>query len=133
MFKKKFIPLFLIAIFILPMIFSGVLFYYYDYFSLNTTNHGILLNPPIQVGNTFGDAQKKWQIIYIAEENCREACEKVSHSLSQVQKALGKESYRVVVKTFSYQPNMVYDALFQYRFTAAQKIYLVDPAGNLFM
>jgi hypothetical protein len=115
MMKKPLVPILLLVIFILPIISSGVLYFYYDYFHFQTTNYGRLITPPIQVANT----EQKWQIIYLSKNHAVKH-ETILHSLMQIKKALGKDSERVLVGT-----NILT--------LPEDKIYLVDPLGNVFM
>ena len=49
---------FLILAFILPLLMSWIFFYYHDYFSFKTTQHGTLVNPPFNVQRLWGDEKK---------------------------------------------------------------------------
>lgn len=111
------IPILLLLVFIVPMIASYILFQYHGKFSLKTTNHGQLVSPPI-----LTEFLNKWQILYV----CDAHCEKVFNSLEQIKKALGKDSQRIQVQ----QKKLV-----EMQINALQqnKIYLIDPRGNLFM
>jgi hypothetical protein len=119
--RKKILPLiFLLIVFVVPMLISGYLYVYHDRFQFKTTNHGTLLNPPIEISTD--DSLRKWRIIYITGENCDDACKKIVTSLHQVKKALGKNSDRVLIETRAMLAEQ-----------ATQQIYLVDPANRLFM
>lgn len=122
--KNHRIFIFLMLVFIIPLIASGLLFYYHDYFSLKTTNHGTLVNPPINVKTILAEdaGQKKWQIIYVSAAVCDSQCDHTVYLLNQIKKALGKNSDRVTVK------KMLSNGIL-----LNNKIYLVDPMDNLFM
>ena len=130
------------AISILPVFLGSLLYYFHGYFQLKTLNHGVLINPPIQMKtlNTLGE--KQWQIIYIPQQCCDAICQKTMFTLHQLKKVLGKESKRVNLVLAS-QQNCQIKELHDFKkllFTARQypqlrndKIYLLDPLGNLFM
>jgi hypothetical protein len=123
----------------LPIVLGWLLYYFHDHFQFNTTNKGTFVNPPLQVSFLNPSHEKKWQIIYVTDTLCNEACKKLNHQLLQVQKALGKDSDRVRVislnrndvkanelqKLVSSSPNNA--------FIVAKKVFLIDPIGNLFM
>lgn len=117
----------LFIIFIIPVIASGLLFQFHNYFRLKTLNHGTLITPPIHV-KYLSSEQKKWRVIYVADEKCGSQCAQIYHQLQQVKKALGKESDRVT--TMMLNPN---DPKFQPLQQTVNHIYLADPLGNVFM
>jgi hypothetical protein len=130
---------FLLAVFILPVIFSSVLFHYHDYFHFKTKNHGNLVNPPINADYLYtASQQKKWRIVYINGGTCDPACADISKQLTQVKKALGKDEPRVDVLLLKgnayYEPlTIAFQQHTKNNFNVKNKIYLVDPQGNLFM
>ena len=130
--RKTFISLMLI--FIIPMLASWVLFHYHAHFSLKTTNHGTLVNPPFNVNALWADESdtKKWQIIYVSSSHCDSECENIFHSLNQVKKALGKNSNRVVVKKIEWDGSVPAEFI-KKDFVIDDKVYLIDPLGNFFM
>ncbi len=115
--NKKMIPVLLLLIFIIPMIGSYILFHYHEKFPLKQTNHGQLISPPI-----LTNFLHKWQMIYVCDENC----DKVFHSLQQIKKVFGKDSNRIEVQ------QKTLDEM-QMNVLQKNKIYLIDPRGNLFM
>lgn len=145
----------LFMIFTLPVIFSWIVYTYHGYFHLNTTNHGILVTPPIQVSALFNieQAQKKqWQIIF-APRHCDDVqSDRILFELHQLRKALGENQGRVNLVLWDNQTCLsvalhdfhkvilndqqtkdLQNALHQNAKFIADKIYLVDPRGNLFM
>jgi cytochrome oxidase Cu insertion factor (SCO1/SenC/PrrC family) len=118
MIKKKYIPIFLLLTFILPVIGSWILFHYHEHFHLKTTNHGHLVKEPV----VLNDFQTKWRILYI----CDDQCDNKFHLLQQIKKALGKDGNRTLVHL-----NKVQEIPSGY--VRNHMIYLVDPHGNLFM
>ncbi len=121
---KKYAPLIcLILAFFFPIILSGLLYYNHEHFNLKTTNHGVLINPPLDVKNLWQTTYKnQWQIVHVSKNNCDSDCENVVYTLNQIKKALGKNSERVSIKNVTASGELL-----------ENKIYLVDPAGNLFM
>ncbi len=126
-----------LVIFILPMILSTLLFHYHDYFHFKTVNHGKLLNPPLNVSYLFsGNPHKnKWHILHVAA-NCDEKCQKINFELSQVCKALGKDQDRMeslFLKENDPLLKIMSTKLEENHIAVGDKIYLIDPEGNLFM
>lgn len=135
---KKYTPFILLIIaFILPIVISWLLYYNHEHFSLKTTNHGVLVNPPMDVKNLWRDHDsKKWQIVYVPNHVCDTDCENVVYTLNQIKKALGKDSQRVDIKKISFsEPHISAQkqSFVNEKFSIENKVYLVDPAGNLFM
>jgi len=134
MHKKLFIMLF---IFVFPVITSWFLFYYHASFHLKTLNHGTLISSPVDVKYLYSEMengqQKKWRVIYVASEICDSQCREIDHQLKQVQKALGKDSDRVNTILLSNQNKQLPKLQAVLNFAVDNKIYLVDPLGNLFM
>lgn len=153
--RRKFYLLFLI--FVIPMIISWFMYQFHDHFNFKTSNHGTLVNPAIQATDLASDASsqpKRWQIIYVPEK-CDEQSDKMMFTLHQLRIALGKDhdrvnltlatdnscqikdvhDFRKVTLTESQLNNL--ENLFQKNglneFVLQNKIYLVDPLGNLFM
>lgn len=131
--NKKSQLFWLLNIFLLPVILSFVVFHYHNHFHLKTTNHGTLLNPPLDIQYLFASdksGKKLWRIVYVHPKACDQNCQWLNHQLLQVQKALGKDSERVAVLEIdgdSKAFNKVNTGL------EKNKIYLIDPIGNGFM
>jgi len=140
--KKLF---FVIFVFIFPVIVSWLLFHYTAYFKLKTLNHGSLLHSPIDVKDLYAgmpnSQEKKWRVLYVTNEKCDTQCQEMNHQLTQVQKALGKDRDRVIninmtrmAKSVQLQKLEAQLAEQHVRdYTTANKVYLIDPLGNLFM
>jgi cytochrome oxidase Cu insertion factor (SCO1/SenC/PrrC family) len=137
---RQLISLTLISLF--PLIVGGLLFHYHAYFQFKTVNHGILVNPPIQVGYLYSgvkiEDQKKWRMIQVSNKDCDNQCKKLNYLLHQVQKALGKDRDRVDVILVNSQDTQLIKLKNEFAqhdktFSIENKIYLVDPIGNLFM
>lgn len=137
--KKSSQLVFLLLVFIIPLVISYFLYRYHDYFHFKTINHGVLVNPPLPVNylysTTKNAASPKWHVIYLAKAPCKQTCKEIIYQLHQVQKALGKNATRVDILTFTHNPAQFarLSAAFPKHFVITNKIYLVDPLGNLFM
>jgi hypothetical protein len=138
----------LVIIFILPVVISWILYHYHHRFPLKTLNYGTLVKPPVDVKNSLATADKKWQVVFVPDGCCDASCEKTMFTLHQLRRALGKESGRVALtlvipQTCSFtnihdfqKMSLTKGLLSQLQNAsgrAQQKIYLVDPIGNLFM
>ena len=146
--------LFLIAIF--PVIFGTVLYHFRDHFHFKTLNHGTLINPPIAVEDLkIQDANKhQWQLIYFPAACLDDKTQKTMFTYHQLRQILGKDSQRIdlaiVVSatcaasdTHDYRRINYSDAQYQKlaqqiggagaHFELREKVYLLDPMGNLFM
>jgi hypothetical protein len=146
------LKLFLLAmIFILPAFAGWVLYFYYPNFSFKTTNYGTLVRPALHTEHlAISAADQKWQIIY-APVSCNKETDDRMHTLHQLRVALGKDQDRVMLtllvdkacpqQQHDFRKLIVTDAdksdlqslLGTQTIAAQDKIYLVDPIGNLFM
>jgi hypothetical protein len=143
----------LLAVFVLPTVVSWLLFYYHDHFQFKTTNRGTLVTPVISIADlNLGQTEKKWQIIYAPKDCGGSQYDKMTFTLHQLQQALGKDYKRVVLTLMVDQSCQLKDThefqvmklasqqLSQWQkkfkrenFEITDKIFLVDPLGNLFM
>jgi len=127
--KKPLIILF--AISILPFLMAWVLYHYAHFFPFKTLNHGQFIDPPVK-----SQPHPKWEILYIHSLSCQASCKNVIHQLHQLRKALGKDSERVDIIDISNQADQetsLFRGLLARKLPLLETIYLVDPAGNLFM
>ncbi len=135
--KRKYIQLILlILVFIFPAILGALLYFYHAHFQFKTTNHGILVNPPMimQTMHMKAIIGKKWLVIYVPGIPCDKHCHHIQHSLNQVKLALGKDSDRVnVILADSVMQSELSTVFDKAHFIVTQKIYLIDPIGYLFM
>lgn len=145
----------LMFVFILPVVASWLLYLFHDHFNLKTKNHGTLLNPSIQAETIWKNAANhKWQIVYVPKTCAQDQCEKMLFTLAQTRKLFGKEYERVALTLITheaYHSKMNYtfknEVLSEQQFAKlhaelaknkdnfdlTDKIYLLDPLGNLFM
>lgn len=134
---------FLLMVFILPMMASTLLYYLHSHFNFKTTNHGVLVKQPLDAQYLYsampGGKEKKWRVLYVDKGVCNNSCEKVNYELHQIQKALGKDGGRIQVVALSgkrAELTKLQQAFSQQNhseFAVNDKIYLIDPLGNLFM
>jgi hypothetical protein len=138
--KKLYI---LLIVFVAPVIVSSILYNFHGYFNLKTTNHGVLLKQVVDAEYLYSwmpeNNLKKWRVIFVDNGSCDDDCKKVDYQLHQMQKALGEKAERVQVLQLdgrSAPLARLQQALSleeKQDFAVNNKIYLVDPAGNLFM
>lgn len=156
--KKTHIQLLLLVVISLfPVIIGGLLYHYHSSIRFHTLNYGTLVRPPIPSEGllTSDVSQRRWQIVYMPTGCCDERCDQLMYTLHQLRKVLGKESKRVDLKLvvnetcrlteihdfqrfiftttqYTHLKNS-FDQQGEINFVLTDKIYLIDPAGNLFM
>jgi hypothetical protein len=141
--KKSSLPLLIVLlIFLFPVVCGSLLYHFADRFHFKTINHGILVQPPINIQEAQVSAKmsspKKWRVIYVFSD-CDASCKKMQFDLLQIQKILGKDRDRVEIITESKASTSLkkWQSVFEKQiakdFNLADKIYLVDPIGNVFM
>jgi hypothetical protein len=155
--KKKNIQLiFLLIIFIFPVIGGWFLYHCRTHIEFKTINHGKLVNPPMVLRNlNLVTNDRKWQIAYAPNRCCDKQCETVMFTLHQLRKAFGKDSQRInlavmipsncklqdrhdfkEIKCSEEQLKLLSAAFVKHGetgFKPQDKIYLIDPLDNLFM
>lgn len=132
---------FLVLVFVLPIIGGNLLYSYRSHLNFKTTNYGVIVNPALNVPFLYAwhGSEKKWRVIQVTDDFCDAKCNLEFYQLGQVKKALGKDTDRVVVLNIGgrYPQLQKLAALFIQRgatnFAVKNKIYLIDPMGNLFM
>ncbi len=146
----------LIVIFAIPVMASWLLYHYHDKVTLKTLNHGIFIQPPIASQDLDQpNLTHLWQIVYYPKNVLDNTTEHNLFLLHQLRIALNKESHRVELilwttsidtpaTLYDFQPmlftaeqNKRLHTLFKQRtkplMDTQNKIYLIDPIGNLFM
>ena len=150
------------ALFLFPFVGAWVMNFFADFTPEATTNHGTLVQPVKPVHATgLADAQGaaldteyfqgKWTLVYPLAGECGDVCHQVLYMLRQVRLAQGKNIDRVqrlfLLETASipgwvagveqHYPGLTIahpvDAGLNTGFPASERIYLVDPMGNLMM
>jgi hypothetical protein len=101
--------IYLSLLFIVPLVLASWMVLKKMPLSLHTTNHGQLLQPPLQI-QTFGialpkngvlglggtqDEKNRWVLLYIYPHSCDAPCEKALYDMRQVRTAMGKDIDRV--------------------------------------
>jgi cytochrome oxidase Cu insertion factor (SCO1/SenC/PrrC family) len=138
--SKKFpMPFIVLSIItILPIIASTILYFNHNYFNLKTLNRGVLVTPAmnvkdLEIGSTN---DKKWRIIYAESGQCDEHCKTLSFQLSQLTKILNKDRDRTIFMSVNGPYETLKKKFVQNGmkdFIVANRVYLIDPMGNLFM
>lgn len=143
---------FLLLVFIVPMFVSWGMYFFRDHLHFHTKNHGNLLHPVVAVSDikALTNSNHQWQIIYIPSASHFSMTDKTLFTLNQLKKALGKDEKRVhltLITDSTYKqtgnPYFVHYQFDEEQYKQLQKklaqnnildrIYLVDPANNLFM
>ena len=137
----------IMLIFIAPVLVSWFMYAYHDYFHFQTNNHGKLLAPPLHDETLSAGAAKTWQLVY-APANCESHnADSMMFTLHQLRLLLGKDMRRVSLTLLTETDCKLVDThdFRKLTFTNAQlraqlhdhqiseKIFLIDPLGNLFM
>ncbi|OGT53191.1 MAG: hypothetical protein A3E84_00995 [Gammaproteobacteria bacterium RIFCSPHIGHO2_12_FULL_42_13] len=135
----------LIIIFSLPLLSSWFFYQYHDYFHLKTTNHGRLINPPLQVSqllNLNPQQHRQWHVLVIQDDCSHDQIDTVLYELHQLHLALGENKNRVSLIVLGHQLcklKYIYEfqkiVLYNQQSIplSSNNIYLVDPLGNVFM
>lgn len=109
------------------------------YFHFKKLNHRILVNPSINVQYLYSTLDETsnnvWRILLVDSGVCDDSCEKVYYHLHQIKKSLGPDRHRVKVILLNGNDISLLklNSSFGRKFIAKNKIYLVDPLGNLVM
>lgn len=173
--KKSFLTL--VAVFVAPIVIGTIWFYGVDRSSLmgNTTNYGILLKPafPLDISGLMQSSDsgsidsakaentlnKKWTLLYLAPDQCDQACQDkllliyrvrllmneqlrrvrtvlVANNVAQEQsikkiKIVKKDRYLDMVFTHTESKQSPFFRQFPDR--EKSPVYLIDPLGNLMM
>lgn len=107
--RNRFYGVLIIIAIALPMVLAYVMFHTGWGVSLNTTNKGQLINPPLPIkdisldGNSsaisdlYGDKEsaKKWRLLVPVTANCSQACQNNLYVSRQVHIRLAEKAYRV--------------------------------------
>lgn len=104
--------------FLLPVIIGSFLYAFHTHFHFKTTNHGVLVSPPLAV---WGPTHQ-WQVIYLTPD--------LKKPLDAARIALGRNAKRVMVKRATTTERKRISGAVQYPDAG---VYLVDPLGNVFM
>ncbi len=96
----------LLLVFMLPMLLAWYVYLHPSLFT-GRTNHGRLLNPPLELAELPFSAMRgeepfdksrlkgKWTLLYIDDFPCQTTCQRNLYKMRQVRTALGKERARV--------------------------------------
>jgi hypothetical protein len=93
--KRNYLILLLLAlIFAAPGITAYTSYLHPQWFLVNTTNKGELLNPPLLFAD-IADSKPNWRLIYWYPDNCQAACLQEVDRLARIRLALGRHLYEV--------------------------------------
>lgn len=141
----------LFAIGFVPLIIAWVIFFYFpQLMPSGTTNQGKLITPPVNAKTLGLESQiGEWTLVIPVAASCDADCEERLYLARQVNVALGKESPRVkrlvlwtdglgpAAKINSEYPNMGSFLTERVKMSETlgdlNRIYLMDPLGNIFM
>lgn len=103
--KGRIILIGIASMFFLPILLSWYLNFYTD-FKKNAegVQHGILVDPPIELGEIYGYAigqkeiqelQQKWTLVFFVGDSCDDICQAKLYQLRQIRLAVGKDRDKV--------------------------------------
>ena len=103
--KGRLVLIAIASMFFLPILLSWYLNFFTDFKrGAEGIQHGILINPPIQLGTLYGFAigqkdmqelQKKWTLVFFTENDCDKTCQEKLYKLRQIRLAIGKDREKV--------------------------------------
>lgn len=147
--RRSLVALFSIGL--VPFFVAWIVFFFFpQLMPTGTTNEGDLISPPVQAAELgLGGQIGEWTLILPIAATCDEACEQRLYLARQVNTALGREAprvHRLVLWTNGLAPaeqvlaeypkleSMPIDAaVVAEKLGATDRIYLMDPLGNIFM
>lgn len=95
----------LFFMFMIPMLFAWVM-YHRGLPIGKTTNHGILITPPVQAEQLFKSLPHKWTMVWFTPNHCHDKqCLHLLHQLNQVKKAMGKYQSNVHIAVLTLPSN----------------------------
>jgi hypothetical protein len=128
-------------IFVIPMFASFGLYFFRDHMTFKMTNHGNFISPALPGDYLYAakSEQHVWRIVHIDNGSCDKECSQIDFQLNQLRKVLGKDQNRLeVLSLHANQPavSQLQNAIDQksaLKLSVTNKIYLLDPLGNIFM
>ena len=103
--KGRLVLIAIASMFFLPILLSWYLNFFTDFKrDAEGIQHGILINPPIQLGTLYGfsigqkdiqELQKKWTLVFFTEDDCDNTCQEKLYKLRQIRLAIGKDREKV--------------------------------------
>lgn len=139
-------------VFLLPSCFSWFFYSFAKNLHLVTNQHGTLLNPVVPIENLLGE-DKLWQIIFVPKHCIASQDNKLFDNLRQMRLLLGAKKNRTILKLVVPLPCLK-EKIKDFKTTVMtekeakkitylfkkhhmafhrNKIYLMDPLGNVFM
>ena len=108
--------------FLIPVVAAAYILLYADKFNLHQVNHGKLIDPPQSINI---NAINKWQLVYVAPENCDLECQQTQNRLQKLHLALGANQSRVAL---TFLPKLQINSPIN-----ANSIFILDPKGLYIM
>lgn len=119
--------------FIVPVGLAGIFYWNGQFSQAIKKNHGELLHPPLALDSILPPALRnslpphKWLVLFSQASVCDTSCHTREYELGQIQKALGKNSHRVAVQSFSAQ------SMLEIKAANDNAVWIVDPKGNVIL
>jgi hypothetical protein len=140
--SKRYIISVLLFISLTPVIFSWVTYLYSGRFHWATSNHGVLLNPPLTISFLKHD-NGPWQVVYRPAHCPGKNASQILKNLESVRQIQGENQKRVGLTLLLDEPcDIPVHSFRQLKLNRQQmtslqlqpgQIYLVDPLNNVFM
>ena len=156
--RSKVLVLVIAAIAFVPLFLAYIVFLYFPTLVPGTTtNHGTLIQPPVQVNDDNLVLPGKWVMLIPVKTECDNACERVLYLSRQVHISLGKDASRIrrVILTSDSLSTGFLDLLAREHYQAAivslgrdattilrkvatdpagdPVVFIMDPNGNIMM
>jgi hypothetical protein len=144
----------LLCLFLVPLLLASWMVLKEKPLFSQTTNHGQLLLPPLDIAQLNIQPTKKWLLLYIVANSCDADCAKALYNMRQIRTATGKDMDRVqcAALTFQAQDSHLQSLLasefkgtahwlispqnfqkFSQEKSFGNGIYIADPLGNVMM
>ncbi len=136
-FKSRWMLFGFFMLFFSPILLSWYLVFFTDYKPGSGTQHGILINPPRQLGNLqlldplTGKKHSLygyWNMVVLVDKTCDEACINDLYRIRQIRLATGNEATRVQRVVYFFDGKMVENAAELFNNFNGQ---LILPAENV--
>ena len=89
----------LLLVFVIPVVLAKFALNG-EWFNKASTNHGELIQPPLNFELAYPKREPVWYLTYISDQPCMMECELALYSLQQIHTALGKDKDRVKTGAF---------------------------------
>jgi cytochrome oxidase Cu insertion factor (SCO1/SenC/PrrC family) len=103
--KGRLVLIVIALMFFIPILLSWYLSFFSDFKKdAKGIQHGILIEPPIPLGNlqafsigetNIDELQKKWTLVFFTGKSCKQDCQNKLYQLRQIRLAVGKDRDKV--------------------------------------